>query len=170
MARYKVYFANGQLSTTGWYDSDIQVDSWIYYNEKGIMTERSYYLDNDLCGYKESYYANGKLDDEEVYQNGWLIRVNQYDTLGNLLYSARFDKGNGHYKEIFPDGKTKSEGEYVRGEWDGIFKNYHCDGSILTMKYFNHGLAEEFIQNITRRHKSAQGQYKLGNQVGVWIL
>ena len=166
---YKLYFANGQLSTTGWYDNDLQVDSWIQYNEKGIVTERSYYLNGDLSGYKESFYANGKLDDEEVYQNGWLIRLNQYDTLGNLLYSTRFDKGNGHYKEIFPNGKTKNEGEYVNGEWNGPFKNYHCDGSILTVKYFDHGLADSiYAEYFPGGKRSVLGQYKLGYQVGVW--
>lgn len=166
---YKAYYANGQVSTTGWYDHDSQVDSWINYNEKGVVTTRSYYLNNDLSGYKESYYASGKLDDEEIYQNGWLIRVNQYDTSGNLLCSTKFDKGNGRYKEIFPNGKTKSEGDYVKGEWNGTFKNYHCDGSIYSVKYFDHGLADSAYKEYYPNGKiSAQGQYKLGDIAGTW--
>jgi len=167
--QYKLYYANGQLSTTGWYSGGTRVDSWIDYNEKGIMTGKAYYVNGDLYGYKESYYANGKLDDEEIYRGGWLIGLNQYDTAGKLLYSTSFDKGNGHYKEIFPGGKLKSEGEYVQGEWHGAFKNYHCDGSLYTVKYFNHGLADSiYIEYYPGGKISTKGQYKLGNLAGTW--
>jgi len=166
---YKLFYPNGKLETTGWYSDGSETDAWLNYNEKGILTERSYYVNGDMYGYKEMYFANGKIDDEEIYRNGWLIGLNQYDTSGKLLYTTTFTNGNGKYKEIFPDGKTKSEGDYVQGEWHGTFKNYYCDGSLLSVKYFNHGQADSIYREYYGAGKiSLEGMYKMGKRTGTW--
>ncbi|MGV3657307.1 MAG: tetratricopeptide repeat protein, partial [Chitinophagaceae bacterium] len=100
------YHMDGTLKSYGWYDADVLNDDWVNFNEKGKITSRTTYLDDEIIGIKETFFPDGRLDDEEVYENGWLKAVHQYDSLGNKIHSSHFVNGNGTLRYVHFNGKT----------------------------------------------------------------
>lgn len=166
---YKSYYINGKPKEEGWYSDDKLNGDWINFNIKGEIETRSTYLNNDLTGVREFYFANGKLDYEEVFRTGWMQAILQYDTAGKLISSSKIVNGSGKYKGLFSSGKTQYEGEYVQGELHGPFTNYFYNGSPQIVKNYNHGFLDgEYVEYHYGGKLAAKGKYKLGQKEGAW--
>jgi antitoxin component YwqK of YwqJK toxin-antitoxin module len=157
------FHPNGQLKLKGWYTEDSPSGDWVHYNEKGKVTSRYSYLNGDYTGYYEYYYPNGKLDFEEVYDQGWLKAINQYDTLGKKIITATFKNGNGKYVSIHANGNKRFEADYVQGEFHGQMTAYFFDGSKRIEKTYDlgmlHGAYEEYYYgSITPKKESCTGK------------
>jgi antitoxin component YwqK of YwqJK toxin-antitoxin module len=163
------YFLNGQLSSEGWYSDDELNGDWVEYNEKGNITSITTYLNNDIYGIKQGFLANGKLDDEEVYENGWLTAIYQYDTLGNRIHTMELKNGSGPYTGIYYNGKKKYEGVYKNGKPDGLFTINHFDGSVQIKKTYDMGLLTgSYTEYYYGGQLSVEGNYELGDKKGTW--
>jgi antitoxin component YwqK of YwqJK toxin-antitoxin module len=165
----KFYHPNGKLKQIGHYSEGSLSGSWTDYNERGDLASNYYYLNGDLEGFNEMYHANGKLDYEEVYHNGWLTAVNVYDTTGKKIHTVHFKEGNGTYKVIFPNGQTRFEVPYVKGEYHGVYKSYHYDGKPSITKTYKLGLLEGTYQDYYHNGQLfVKGTYKGGERTGKW--
>lgn len=163
------YHMNGTLKSYGWYDNDLLNDDWVIYNEKGNMISRATYLKDDLVGVKETYFPNGKLDDEEVYENGWMKAIHQYDSTGKKIHTSTFKNGTGVIKYLHFNGKTSIEGNYVQGEYNGVFKGYFYDGSLSYSKTYSKGLLQgDYTDYFLGGKIATKGSYKDDNKVGTW--
>ncbi len=166
----KNYYLNGKISSEAWYVKGEANGNWIEYNEKGTITAVTAYLNDDVYGTKQSFEANGKLDDEEVYNSGWLTAIYQYDTAGNKIHTMQLQNGSGKYDGIYFNGKTKYEGNYVNGQPHGAFKNYFFDGSLQVSKTYDNGeLNGEYVDYYYGGKISSQGKYVSGEKTGIWI-
>jgi antitoxin component YwqK of YwqJK toxin-antitoxin module len=163
------YFLNGQISSEGWYSDDDLNGDWVEYNETGSITAITYYLNNDIYGVKQSFLPNGKLDEEEVYENGWLTAIYQYDTLGNRIHTMELKNSSGPYTGIYYDGRKKYEGVYKNGKPDGTFMIYYFDGSVQIKKTYDMGLLTgSYTEYYYGGQPSTEGKYELGDKAGTW--
>ncbi|RCH55074.1 hypothetical protein DJ568_07720 [Mucilaginibacter hurinus] len=79
------FYVNGKPESEGWLVKGQRQGDWILYDEKGRVTNRLSYLNNELNGFKEVFNPNGKINLEEKYHLGWLEKVTQFDTVGNII-------------------------------------------------------------------------------------
>lgn len=163
------YHPNGKVKQRGQYSEGAVSGNWADYNEKGDLTNSYYYLNGGLEGFNEWYHANGRLDYEEVYHKGWLTALNVYDTTGKKIHTTHFKNGEGTYKAVHPNGKTRFEVPYVKGEFHGVYKSYFFDGKLSTTKTYKLGLLEGAYEDYHYNGKlNVKGTYKGGERAGKW--
>ncbi len=165
----KNYSLNGRISSEGWYQDGKLNGNWLEYDQRGTLINFTTYLNNDIYGVKQSFTPNGKLADEEFYKAGWIVGNQQYDTVGNKLSLALFPNGSGKWKGIYPNQKTRYEGEYVNTEVNGPFKLFYFDGSIQVSKIYDKGLLHgEYTDYYYGGQVNTQGKYDMGKKTGTW--
>ena len=118
---------------------------WIYYHENSTvpMTKERYKADK-LQGLRQVYFPNGKIAEEQNYNNG--IRegdYKKYTPTGIVLEESTYKKGEMHGNAVFrgSDGKMASEGKFVNGLKKGIWKFYE-DGKLVRQE--KHPLVRNF--------------------------
>ena len=79
-------------------------------------------------GIKREYTADGNIEKAYLYQNGVIIGEGIVKEDGNR---------NGPWKDFYPDGSLKSEGNYDNGKQTGEWKFYHSNGKIEQSGKFN---------------------------------
>ncbi|MBB2144661.1 tetratricopeptide repeat protein [Pedobacter sp. LMG 31464] len=166
---YTSFYMNGNIETEGWMVEDQYQGPWSYYNENGKLNSTQYYLAGDIDGYKEEYFANGQKSVEYKYYRGWLEEVTNYDEQGKVIATDIFDKGQGKFKLLHPNGKLMAETNYKNGEFDGVFKSYYFDGSPERIFYYKSGLLDStYVNYLHGGIKSMEGKYANGEKIGVW--
>jgi len=163
------YYSNGKIESEGWMQAGDSQGEWSFYDERGRLSSKQYYLDGDLDGYKEEYNPRGQKTLEEKYVHGWLDELTQYDDTGNIMAVDSFPKGSGKYVLYYPNKQKMTEGNYVKGDFDGAYKTYFFDGSLESSSFYRHG----FLDSTYRSYfygggKDWEGQYLRGGKTGVW--
>lgn len=163
------YYNNGVVSSEGWYVGGNRQGTFLYYNELGQLTSRYYYLDDKVHGYADYFHANGKPYYSEFYDNGWLKKVIQYDTLGNVYNKSILAKGEG--KVIFKhfNGKPYFENNYQHYNMQGIRTSFNGDGSKMQSNYYEYGNYDSIYRSWYPNGKlRLEGKYEYGDKVGTW--
>ena len=137
-------------------------------------------------GIKREFSADGTVEKAYLYKNGLIIGEGIVKEDGNR---------DGPWKDFYPDGSLKAEGNYDNGKQVGEWKFYHSNGKIEqtgkfskqgkfdgTWKwYFDNGqlLKEEEYHNGSRDGISteydetgkviASGEFVNGNEEGPWF-
>jgi uncharacterized protein len=137
-------------------------------------------------GIKREYTADGAIENAYLYKNGVVVGEGLVMEDGNR---------NGPWKDFYPDGSLKAEGNYDNGNQTGEWKYYHSNGKIEqtgkftkqgkltgTWKwYFDNGqlLKEETYRNGLRDGLSTEydetgkiigeGEFVNGNEDGPWF-
>jgi antitoxin component YwqK of YwqJK toxin-antitoxin module len=117
--RSQMYHKSGYLMAKGKYIDQKKDSTWVYYDDRGVISYQEDYKDGELDGQKVTFYApvDGKL------------RVARYEYWRNGVR-------HGEYKEYHDNTKLKEEGKYVDGNRDGVVKAYHRNGKIMKiMRY-----------------------------------
>ena len=91
------WYQNGKKYFQGWQKEDMKDGEQVYWNVIGMRTSSISYLNNDESGYAVYYIGNNKKDYEDYYENGWLKRTTQFDTLGNIMAEYKFPAGSGDF-------------------------------------------------------------------------
>lgn len=165
------YYTNGRISLEGWQIDGKNEGEWDGYDEKGRLLSKTYYLHDELDGYKEEYLANGQKDIVQKYYNGWLEKMTQYDSDGKVLAVDSFPKATGKFVLFHPNMKVMAEGNYVKGDFDGAYKTYFFDGSLATSSFYKKGMLDStYISFYYGGVKNTEGLYKKGNKTGVWKI
>jgi len=166
---FRIYHVNGKVKSEGWYDDDQLNGDLIEYNEKGNVTTITTFLNDIPYGTRVNYFPNGKKDDEDLFTSGWITGLRQFDTMGNIITTVKMVNGTGVYKSIFPNGKTRYEGNYIDGQVHGKFISYFFDGTKLAEKNYDHGLLDgEYTDYYYGGKLSNKGSYILGEKTGTW--
>jgi antitoxin component YwqK of YwqJK toxin-antitoxin module len=79
-------------------------------------------------GIKREYTADGNVEKTYLYKNGIIIGEGIVKDDGNR---------NGSWKDFYPDGSLKSEGNYDNGKQVGEWKYYHANGKLEQTGKFN---------------------------------
>ena len=166
---YKSYYVNGQTESEGWYKRNSAQGQWINYDQMGNLSAINYFYNDDLHGHKEEFYANGQKEYDTKYHLGWVEEMIQYDTTGREISRLKMDKGSGKFTGVHLNGKTKFEGNYVKGEFDGAYKFYFFDGTNQVTQFYKKGEADSIYKSYYYGGKlNIEGQYKLGKKSGTW--
>lgn len=192
---YKEYDTRGVLVMTMLYDNGSIVKSEVE-DQPDIEIENRYDQNNRLVysgpfrnkvpvGIHREYDADGKVTNAYIYNdNGLLLSEGIVDEGGNY---------NGRWKDYYPDGKVKADGQYANnrrtGVWkfynssgrieqtgsynngrpDGLWTWYYSDGSILREEEYFQGLRDGMFTEYSQTGDIiAQGQYTDGEKNGSW--
>jgi antitoxin component YwqK of YwqJK toxin-antitoxin module/Tfp pilus assembly protein PilF len=166
---YMGFYVNGQTEIEGWIKDGKDQGEWDYYDEKGRLITRSYYLDNDLDGYKEEFLPNSQKKIEQKYHRGWLEKMTQYDSSGVVLAVDSFPKASGKFTLLYPNKRVMAEGNYTNGDFTGSYKTYFFDGGPESTFFYRNGLRDSTYTSFYYGGvKNTEGHYKSGNKSGVW--
>jgi uncharacterized protein len=165
------YYANGKKKYDGWIMEDEKQQNIIFYNQKGDVTSKEYFLNGELHGYTEYFYPGNKKETDYKYHHGWLKEIIQYDTTGKVLSTNVFEKGNGPLLLKHPNGKKYAESNYEHYELNGNYTFYYFDGSIISTVTYKNGEKEGISKAYYYGGKlQTEGKYKDGEREGKWIF
>lgn len=216
---WKEFYENGKIRVEANYVDDLLHGYYKEYDEKGnlVLTtlyERGALVKSDIEDEPEIEIANkydeaGKLIYSGPYRNeipvgvhreygpdGKVINAFRYNDNGLLLSEGIVDESgnsNGKWKEFYPDGKTRAEGQYTEnrrtGAWkfynneakviqtgsfnagrpDGIWKWYYNSGALLREEEYFQGEREGgFVEYAEDGKILAQGEFIAGEKNGPW--
>lgn len=156
------YFINGSIEKQGGALNDNRNDYWKEYFMDGTIDRIMFYTNGEVDGWNSYFNANGKIDNENLYKEGCLIKIIYYDTLGNINQTIDLPGGTGvidkkyindklyFHKEFvkdyaegfstvyFPDGKIQSKVNNVKGKREGTLVKYYPNGKKFSeTPYFN---------------------------------
>jgi antitoxin component YwqK of YwqJK toxin-antitoxin module/tetratricopeptide (TPR) repeat protein len=191
---YKKYYANGQLEEEGWMKEGNRQGIWKSYYEEGTVSSEKYYMDDDQEGVQKYFNEDGKKYLENVVSNGYLMKVVEYDLIGDTLSEypildttqlieyhhpngsvrmrGQYRNGYGHGPFQWTDGKgrVETEGQRMFGDDVGAWKWFYPDGQTSTQGSFVRD-DRDGEWNWFRRDgsKSSTGQYRAGSKIGEWL-
>lgn len=125
------------------------------FNKKGILIEKTNYLNGKPIGESSSYYANGQLarvilyddaDKSDKQKRSAFKVISGFDSLGNQFIKD----GNGHLNM-----NKREEGDYVNGYKDGEWKG--IIGKDSYVEKYNNGY---FIEGIATFENGETKKYK----------
>jgi antitoxin component YwqK of YwqJK toxin-antitoxin module/Tfp pilus assembly protein PilF len=131
---------NGNKKESAEYDTAGQVTGKYYaFDYHGnIIAEENRYINGKLTGKRIEYYPDGKKHNVMSFDNGRLTGIECYDTAGKLVYKATEQDSAFYFKSFYPDGILNLEGNIVKGQREGKWKQYTPAGVLKEeMNYFN---------------------------------
>ncbi len=161
---WKYYYENGRIDAVTNYYCDISNGLQQYFDSLGHIS-RSEFESADGNGTIEQkyYYPNGNIEEFHVLLNSYqvlidddertdtinkfyrTIRVEQvlfYYETGELKVNKTWDDFllSGKYTEFWKNGFKKKEGEYLKGDENGVFKEYYETGQKKSEKAYKNGV------------------------------
>lgn len=192
---YKEYDNRGKLVLTMLYENGSIVKSKVE-DEPDIEIVNKYDQNNKIIysgpyrnkvpvGVHREFNSEGKILNGYIYNdNGLLLSEGLIDEAGNY---------NGKWKDLYPDGKVRAEGQYTNnrrtGNWkffnaagkleqtgnfnngrpDGLWKWYYENGNILREEEYFQGLRDgAFTEYSVTGEVISQGEYADGERNGEW--
>jgi antitoxin component YwqK of YwqJK toxin-antitoxin module len=168
---YKTYYSGGQLRTEGWIKNGTGQGIWRNYHINGKVQREFYLRDDELNGPEKNYENDGRLDYINMYDQGMLVGLAQYDTTGKTLQDKTFDKGNGTYSILYFNGNRGFEVELKNGKFNGPYTILSPDKKLLEKGNYLRGKKEgESITYYTNGQVRLKGTYKNGERDGLWVI
>ena len=162
--KWFTFYGNGNIREEGNYRDDKKDGYFKNYSENGDLISVTKYIQDirqvdaeevtklDIRG---EYYPDGKIKAMATYRNGVPEGVRrEYDLEGQIIRSMIYRNGivtgegivledgtrEGHWKEFYPEGSLRSEGEYKENKPVGEWKYYYANGKLeQSGKYSNSG-------------------------------
>ena len=138
---YRPYYNSDELDYTDYREGtykDGKLEQQRTFNKNGKLRKEETFTNGNLDGPYKSYYENGKLYTEAIYQNGEKVEWKTYYKNGTLeseeFYYAEkygYSKKHGIWKTYYDDGTLKSEKSYDKGRKDGLFQEYNSSGKLI---------------------------------------
>ncbi|MBL7904125.1 MAG: hypothetical protein JNL22_03790 [Bacteroidales bacterium] len=152
--RWKFFYADGKIKTEGTYRDDKKNGYFKEYDEKGMLTEVSKFV-NDVkqeetpelvkLDVRTDYYPSGKVKTVASYKGEIPEGIRrEYAENGSVVASYVFKNGkmvgegviddegvkDGPWKEYYETGQLLSEGTYRNGKRTGKWRFYHLNGEL----------------------------------------
>ncbi len=148
------FYESGNLRTEITFKNDLKNGYFKEYNENGDLLKISKYVDDVIQPEAEEiqklevqneYYPDGKIKISAMFRNGVPEGLKrEYKADGNIEKAYLYKNGvitgegivkedgnrSGHWKDFYPDGSLKAEGNYDNGKQIGDWKYYHANGKI----------------------------------------
>ncbi|MDR2036693.1 MAG: hypothetical protein LBQ60_02080 [Bacteroidales bacterium] len=128
---WTVYYENGNMMSTQYYDMGVSDSIWHWYYEDGQLSGIGRYRNGLEHGVWISYYENGTVLDSGRYLNGrkhgkW---INRHDD-GNLMNTGSYNRDleDGIWEYYHENGQLSSKDKMQNGERTGDWVGYHEDG------------------------------------------
>ncbi len=217
--RWFTFYEKGNLKSEVTYRDDLKNGYLKEYAENGDLLKIAKYVDDVIqpealeiqkLEVQNEYYPDGKIRISSMYRNGIAEGIKREFSPDGVVEKAYLyqngliigegivkEDGNrdGPWKDYYPDGSLKAEGNYENGKQVGEWKYYHSNGKIEqkgkfskqgkpegTWKwFFENGqlLKEEIYRNGLREGLSTEydetgkvigeGEFVNGNEDGPWF-
>jgi antitoxin component YwqK of YwqJK toxin-antitoxin module len=96
------------------------------------------------------------------------VKVRQNGTIVSEVF-FRNRKKYGKYREFFPNGVQKTEGNYVNGEFEGTHREWYSNGNLMDEVYYKNGdFNGPFTAFFDNGNIQSTGQFKDGKEDGIW--
>lgn len=127
---YKEYGLDGNLIKTEKYEYGVlkknvaelvKLDVKNDFYESGKLRSSGTFKEGTAEGVTRFYSEDGKIINSKIYKDGDLIGEGIYDERGYQ---------QGKWKEFYPGGELRAEGEYIDGRRNGEWIFYHQNGKI----------------------------------------
>lgn len=189
--KFKSYFSNGKLEQEGCYYEGNLEGEWVIYFPDGSISEELYYISNEINGWNYEYAPGKKLHKAYFQDMGTVVKLLQYDTLGDILKSVDFQNGNGVSNTIDSKGNTTFTSEVACGifvsdmkyhyapnkissitpiknsEYNGEYKFYDPEGNVRVTGQYNNNLRVGNWKRFYRKnHIKSESNYVLGSGQG----
>jgi len=152
--RWCTFYGNGNIHVEGNYQDDLKEGYFKGYAENGDFVSVEKYLKDvkqpeameiKKLDIKNEYYSDGKIKASGTYRNGVPEGIyREYNPIGQITRSIIYDMGtitgegivkedgtkDGHWKDLYPEGKIKAEGDYKDGQQIGEWKFYYPEGKL----------------------------------------
>jgi antitoxin component YwqK of YwqJK toxin-antitoxin module len=215
---WKYFWENENLKMEGSFQNDKKKGFFKYYDEAGNFKYVEKY-DNDVLiidapetrqmEVKTAYHANGKPSITATYYKGVPDGIRrEFDENGTVIKGYVFANGvlryegitdedgkrQGFWREFYPTGELKSEGNYINSKQDGVWKFYfenqkievegryangkkegvwhwyYPNGAMLQEENWRQGqLDGDFIEYDGSGSVSVKGAYLEGTEEGEWF-
>jgi antitoxin component YwqK of YwqJK toxin-antitoxin module len=159
--RWYFFWESGGVKMEGKYKDDKREGYFKEYTEAGDLLRISKYV-NDLIqpdaaeiqklDIQNEYYDNGQVKTSTMYRNGVVEGVKrEFNPAGVVEKSYLYSNGvltgegiiredgnkDGPWKDFYPDGTVKAQGNYDNGKQVGEWKYYHQNGKLEQAGRFN---------------------------------
>lgn len=101
----------------------------------GKLSEKGEYKEGKQEGSRTLFYESGKVQVEEMYNNGRIISKKTYFDNGELESEGQYDENitmSGEWKYYYQNGKMKEKVNFNNNVEDGVFVEYHENGNLKT--------------------------------------
>lgn len=128
---WKYFNKIGILIAEGEYSLGSENSQWIYYYDGGQLKSVGSYFLGFEDGVWGLFYDNKQLTQEEIWSNGRLMNVTEYNTYDgtSTLDKGTLKDGNGTRITYYTTGKKESEGNYTMGKPEGTWTYFHENGN-----------------------------------------
>lgn len=139
---YETYYSNGQLNNKGKYAENTQVGEWLTYAYDGKLIEKENFDEKGkLTGTSIEYDEDGNKVVEFSYKNGSMNGYKCYAPDGTVLAEDESKKGLSRLESVSPWGSKQTEGAFVKGERDGLWKFHDMYGNLDDEIEYKEGVA-----------------------------
>jgi len=159
--KWYTFYENGNVHVEGTYQDNLKEGYFKEYAPNGDLLSVDKYIKDvkqaeaqeiQKLDIKNEYYPDMKLKASGTYRNGTPEGIyREYSPDGQITHSLVYDMGtvigdgivkedgsrDGHWKDLYEDGKIKAEGEYKDGKQVGEWKFYYPDGKLEQVGKFN---------------------------------
>lgn len=150
-AKAKYFHLNGRLKGKGNYIDQKKDSTWLYYDDREILSQEENYSMGKKDGPSKIFYLDGTIAEEKIYRNGIENGpCKQYFQGGKLKYEAMYVDGNPDGKVNFyhPIGSLKSTGIYKDAVKDGEWISYNEDSLVYAREFYQLGVLKNLkIEN-----------------------
>jgi antitoxin component YwqK of YwqJK toxin-antitoxin module len=104
------------------------------YYDTGELRKVSQFINNKEEGKATEFEKDGRIITNLVYKNGFIYseeRINRYDLNGDRT---------GIWKDLYPSGIVKEEGNWRYGKRNGVFKFYDKKGALEKLEKYEDGV------------------------------
>ncbi len=127
VAYSQMYHESGYMMARGKYVNQKKDSTWVYYDDRGIVSYQEDYKNGLLDGQKVIYYE--PKDGE--------YKVKEYSYWKEGVQ-------HGEYKKYHPNKNVAEEGVYTDGNFDGTIKLYHPNGRIKSLQPYQFAVKHGF--------------------------
>jgi antitoxin component YwqK of YwqJK toxin-antitoxin module len=217
--KWYTFYENGNVHVEGNYQDDMKDGYFKVYAENGDLISLDKYVKDvkqpeaqevRKLDVKSEYYPDGKVKASGTFHDGIPEGIyREYSHDGQITHSLIYNMGtiigegivkedgnrDGHWKDLYPDGKLKAEGDYKDGlqvgEWkfyypggkleqfgkytttgklNGTWKWYYDSGQIKREEEYNNGLKDGMHTEYDENDKIVEeGEYVDDQEDGPWF-
>lgn len=166
---YTSFYQNSKPAYAGWFVQGDKQGAHNAYNIWGQLTSVRFYRDGEEDGYSEYFNPNGKKDYEELYSEGWLKSVTQFDSTGKVLGEWSLPKGDADFTFRYNNGKTYIKAAYRNYHLHGRYDAFYLDGSAFYTRFYKQGRKDSTYKQYYFGGKlEREGKYVNDQRQGLW--
>ncbi len=217
---WKWFYADGKIQSEGTYKHGLKNGVFKTYDQQGNLKNIEKYLDDQKqtdaeeitkLEVKRDYFPNGKIKIEGTYRNGQADGIRrEFNEKGEVEKTFLMKNGQvtaegiveangqrkGVWKEFYPDGSVKANGQYTddfksgyweyfhpngtleqkgsfdeKGQYSGVWQWYDESSRLIRTENFRNGVNDgELTEYDSQGNLILQGYFINGKEEGKWIF